>query len=144
MLLWSGMNFSGTTSGQGSRRRDLAEINVTGLVDIIFILLIFFVLTTSFSQSAGVQIELPSAQAADQQFSSDDFIVTLTADGQLLVQGEALDLGALRSRLERFVATKPKGALIVQADAEVAHRRVVEVIDAAKAVGLKSLGIATQ
>lgn len=126
-------------------RRELGEINVTSLVDIIFILLIFFLLTTSFSsESAGLEVELPEASAADMQVAPTDLVVALTKEGDMVVRGETIDLEQLRGLMREHKQQKGGGTVIVQADAEVPHGRVVEVVDMAKAEGVPRLGIATQ
>lgn len=125
-------------------RREGGEINVTSLVDIIFNLLLFFMLTTSFSESAGLEIELPDAAAADVKVEADDLVVALTKEGTVLLRGVAVSVEELEEALRKHKKEEPKGSLIVQADKEVPHGRVVEVIDAAKRVGVPRLGIATE
>lgn len=126
------------------RRRLPVEINVTSLVDIIFNLLLFFMLTTSFSQSAGLEVKLPTASATDAQVRPRDLVVVLTADGHTLIEGKSLTPDQMRARMEKLQDGEKGATVIVQADKEVSHGRVVEVLDAAKSVGLKSVAIATQ
>lgn len=126
------------------RRRVPVEINVTSLVDIIFNLLLFFMLTTSFSQSAGLEVLLPSAATSDSTPTSRDLVVALTRDGHTVVEGQSLTPEQLQERIRRLVTESPGATVIVQADREVSHGRVVEVLDAAKEIGLKSVAIATQ
>lgn len=126
------------------KRRQPAEINVTSLVDIIFNLLIFFMLTTSFSQSSGLEVELPSAAASDAQVQSRDLVVALTRDGHTVVEGKSLSPDELSDRIRSLKDQDPRATVIVQADREVSHGRVVEVLDAAKSAGLKSVAIATR
>lgn len=125
-------------------RRDLGSINVTSLVDIIFNLLLFFMLTTSFTESAGLEIELPSAAAADVEVAPEDLTVALTREGEIVVRGEAVSLEELGEVFRKYKAENRRAAVIVQADQDVPHGRVVEVMDVAKAEGLPRLGIATQ
>ena len=133
------MNFN-----RSSRRRDLPEINVTSLVDIIFNLLVFFLLTTSFSQSAGVEVQLPAAASADTTLTSRDLIVALTQDGRTVVQGRDVDKEGLEAAFKAHKDNPDAGAVVVQADEEVPHGNVVKVIDAAKKFGLTSIAIATR
>lgn len=130
---------------RGEARRDTGSINVTSLVDIIFILLIFFLLTTSFSsESAGLEVDLPEASAADIQVTPGDLTVALTKEGEMLVRGEVVSLDELRQLMRDHKKAQKSATVIVQADAEVPHGRVVAVVDLAKAEGLPRLGIATQ
>jgi biopolymer transport protein ExbD len=125
-------------------RRELGSINVTSLVDIIFNLLLFFMLTTSFSESTGLDVELPEAAAADVKVAPEDLMVALTRTGEIVVRGEAVSLEELTEIFRRHKALGQRSAVIVQADHDVPHGRFVEVVDAAKREGLPRLGIATQ
>lgn len=127
-----------------TQRRQQAEINVTSLVDIIFNLLLFFMLTTSFSQSAGLEVRLPSASATDAQVRPRDLVIALTRDGHTVVEGQSLTPAQLKERVQALKERDAGSTVIVQADKEVSHGRVVEVLDAVKQVGLKSVAIATQ
>jgi biopolymer transport protein ExbD len=128
----------------GKGRRQPSEINVTSLVDIIFNLLLFFLLTTSFSQTSGLEIQLPSANASDMQVSGQDLVVVLTKDGFTLIDGKSVGIAEVEERIAALKNDAAAGAVVVQADSEVAHGRVVEVIDAAKRQKVKSVAIATQ
>ena len=138
-MLRTAMRFSNVES----RRRVPAEINVTSLVDIIFNLLLFFMLTTSFSQSSGLQVELPSASESDAQVGSDDLVIVLTASGEILIDGKVLSLHAVEQAIAQLKARAQDAIVFIQADAEVAHGRVVEVINAAKRQAVHSVAIAT-
>ena len=126
------------------KRRQPVEINVTSLVDIIFNLLLFFMLTTSFSQSAGLQVQLPSASANDTQVRRQDLVIALTRDGHTVIEGKSLSPEQVNARIAALKNRDAKATVIVQADKEVAHGRVVTVLDAAKQAGLKSVAIATR
>jgi biopolymer transport protein ExbD len=131
--------------GSGARaRRSDADINVTSLVDVIFNLLLFFVLSTQFSQSSGLAVELPRASSADAATTPQDLIVALTKDGQLVVNGRAVTKDDLDAELAAFQKAQPRGLVVVQADQDVPHGGVVDVIDRAKAKGLARVVIATQ
>jgi biopolymer transport protein ExbD len=120
-------------------RRELSDINVTSLVDIIFNLLLFFLLTTSFSNPAGLTIDLPEASSSDVVVSEGDLVLALTRDGALSVGDAAVaDVNAL---LKAHQQKYPEGSVLIQADRDVPHGRVVELIDAAKQQGIQRLGI---
>lgn len=125
-------------------RRELGDINVTSLVDIIFNLLLFFLLTTTFSETAGLEIELPEASAADLQIAPDDLAIRLSADGRIFVEEREVSLEALEARLREHQRAAPASVVVLQADTAVAHGRVAEVVDLAKRVGIARFGIATE
>jgi biopolymer transport protein ExbD len=131
-------------SSRRASRRELGAINVTSLVDIIFNLLLFFMLTTSFSESAGLEVELPEASSADVKVRTGDLTVALTRDGEIVVRGVVVSLPELEEIMQKHKEEHGEAALIVQADAEVPHGRVVEVVDRAKKQGFPRLGIAAQ
>lgn len=131
--------------GTGRRgRRELVDINVTSLVDVIFNLLLFFVLTTTFQDSSGLVVDLPKAAAADVTTSPRDVVIALTREGQTVVLGKPVTPEELDETLDAFRASAPDGLVILQADEEVPHGRVVEVMDAAKKKGLSRVVIATR
>ncbi|MBI1948857.1 MAG: biopolymer transporter ExbD [Deltaproteobacteria bacterium] len=138
------MDFSG---GTRRSRRLQVELNVTSFVDIIFNLLVFFILSTSFTTgatSAGLVVDLPAAASADQQVRERDVVVAMTTDGLIVVRGAAVAADALPALLEEWRKDNPTGWVIVQADAAVPHGRVVEVMDRVKSVGIARVLIAAQ
>ena len=123
------------------------ELNVTSFIDIIFNLLVFFILSTSFTTgatSAGLVVDLPAAASADQQVRERDLVVAMTTDGQIVVRGAPVAVDALPALLEEWKKENATGWVIVQADAAVPHGRVVEVMDRVKSVGIARLLIAAQ
>ena len=135
------MNFSGDSKG---RRRAEIAIDITALVDIVFQLIIFFVLTTTFIANPGIQVDLPRASAQEIQHNSDELLVALTREGQIVLHGKAMDLTELGVLFESTAKQSKNTTVILQADKEVAHGRVVQVMDLAKDKGLGHLAIATQ
>jgi biopolymer transport protein ExbD len=125
-------------------RRQSAEINVTSLVDIIFNLLLFFMLTTSFSESGGIEVDLPRASTAAMSTSERDLIIALTENGDIVVKNERVSMDALGQKLEALKARAKKERVIIQADKTVPHGRVVEVMDLIKSKGLGRIAIATE
>lgn len=123
------------------------ELNVTSFVDIIFNLLVFFILSTSFTTgatSSGLVVDLPAAASADQPVRERDVVVAMTTDGLIVVRGAAVAVDALPPLLEEWRKDNPTGWVIVQADAAVPHGRVVEVMDRVKSTGIARVLIAAQ
>ena len=92
---------------RGARSRK-SEINMTPLIDMVFILLIFFIVTTSFVREAGVDVQRPSAQSAETKEKA-NVLLGLTAEGQIFVEGRLLDIRSVRAYMERFLAETPGG-----------------------------------
>lgn len=130
-------------SNHRASRRELSDINVTSLVDIIFNLLLFFMLTTSFSESAGLEIQLPTASQNELQGNDSDLTITLSETGEIIVDGLAISITEIDAVLNNHKKDHPDGIVLIQADTAVPHGKVVELVDAAKRLGLPRLGIAT-
>lgn len=124
---------------------DSLEINITPLIDVVFILLIFFMVTTTFDENAGLQVQLPKAEqrrAAEQ--NAELLTVTITRGGELHIAGKQMSLPDLEKRLRDYAAASPHATLILRADAGTTHGRVVQVMDLAKRLGVSKLAIATE
>jgi biopolymer transport protein ExbD len=132
------------TAHSRKNRRQGAEINVTSLVDIIFNLLLFFMLTTSFSESGGIEVDLPKASTEAMSTSEQDLIIALTENGDVVVKNERVSLDSLGLELERVKSEGTKKRVIIQADRAVPHGRVVEIMDLIKEKGLGRIAIATE
>ena len=127
---------------RGSRSRK-SEINMTPLIDMVFILLIFFIVTTSFVREAGVDVQRPSAQSAETKEKA-NVLLGLTADGQIFVEGRSLDIRAVRAYMERFLAETPEGSVVIVADRESMTGNTVQVLDQCRLAGVKNISIAAR
>ena len=133
------MNFS-----SNKKRRPAIEVNITPLIDIVFILLVFFLITATFSQNPGIEVDLPKASSSTQKEQEDVIIVSLTKEGNLILQGQMFSLDALESELDKMFATRTKATIIIQADAKTHHVNVVKVMDISRKIGFTKLAIATE
>ncbi len=143
------MTYIGDVDFRGGKkaRRMQIELNVTSFVDIIFNLLVFFILSTSFTTgatSSGLVVELPAAAAADKKIQEHDLVIALTKEGLLVVRGKSVGTDDLPPILDDWRKDHPTGMVIIQADAEVLHGRVVEVMDKVKEEGIGRVVIAAQ
>lgn len=126
------------------------EINITPLTDIFLVLLIIFMVGSSVAVDqaksgggAGVRVDLPKGAAKELNAQQRDFPVAVLRDGTVVVEGKAIELDALKERFLAMAKANPDAQVIIQADMGVSHGRVVEVMEAAKAVGISRLAIAT-
>ena len=92
----------------------------------------------------GVRVDLPKGAAKELQAQARDFPVAVLKDGTVVTEGKAIEMGALKERFQRLLREAPEAQAIIQADAGVSHGRVVEVMEAAKTVGIQRLAIATE
>jgi biopolymer transport protein ExbD len=138
------MNFR----GPGSRRAIEFRIDVTNLVDIAFLLIIFFTLSTSFAPSVkggpGINVDLPKASSKDIDKGKKTVVMTLTKDGLTILAGKTISPQEVESALREVSRSSEDVLLIVQADKNVPHGRVVSIMDIAKGLGINRLAIATE
>ena len=127
------------------RRRDSAqdesEVNLTPMLDVVFIMLIFFIVTASFVKESGFEISRPSAATATKK-EKGNILIAITAKNTIWIDRRQVDPRALRANIERLFAENPSGSVVIQADKESKNALLVEVMDAAKLAGVKSVSIA--
>ncbi|MBT3202981.1 MAG: biopolymer transporter ExbD [Gammaproteobacteria bacterium] len=118
-----------------------ATIDLTPLMDIVFIMLIFFIVTTSFIKEAGVDISRPSANTAERK-ERGNILVAITANDQIWIDKRRVDVRAVRANIERLKAENPEGSVVIQADKESKNGLLVQVMDQARLAGVSNISIA--
>ena len=123
---------------------DEVEINITPMLDIVFIMLIFFIVTTSFVKEKGLEVSRPS-NAPPKEIKQDKgpIVIRINSASLISVKGRILEPRAVQANLEREKAEKPTSALIVAAHPEADTEALVTILDAAKAVGIEAVSVAT-
>jgi biopolymer transport protein ExbD len=114
---------------------------MTPMLDVVFIMLIFFIVTTSFVKESGVSVSSPQAQTASQQENVNIFIA-ITADGEVWVDRRPVDPRSVRAIVARLHADNPEGSVIIQADEDSATGMLVEVMDQVRLAGVEKIAIA--
>lgn len=118
-----------------------AAMNITPLIDMVFILLIFFAVNASFVKEAGVEIERPSARTAETQQKA-NIMIAVTQNGEVWVDRQRVDPRSVRGHVERLHAENPEGAVVILAD-ETSHTGlVIEVLDQARLAGVEQVAVA--
>lgn len=125
-----------------SRRPD-PSIDVTPMIDVVFQLLLFFMVTTTFVSSPGIEVDLPRSSADVVLGDDEDVDIWMTTDGALYVDEVAMTTESLRALFQRRATANPNTMVIIKADEGVEHGRVVAVMDLARGKGLTRLAIAT-
>ena len=114
---------------------DEEDVNVTPLLDIVFIMLIFFIVTATFIKEPGVEVQRPEAATGeDQKLVS--ILVAITEDNQVWINNEQVPLEGVRSAVERLRRDNPRGSAVVQTDAEAHTRMMIEVLRAIRDAGV--------
>ena len=119
------------------------EVNLTPMLDVVFIMLIFFIVTASFVKESGIDVNRPNAATAERK-EKGNILVAISEDNQIWIDRRQVDPRALRANIERMHAENPNGAVVIQADEESKNKLLVLVMDAARTVGVKSVSIAAQ
>lgn len=128
-----------------SRRQSggIAEINMTPLIDMVFILLIFFIVTTSFVKETGVEVNRPAADTAVEQEHA-NILVAIRANDEIWIDNRQIDRRAVRANVERLHAENPEGAVIIMADQDARTGLLIEVMDQARLAGVPNVSIAAE
>ena len=126
------------------RASDEAEINITPMLDIVFIMLIFFIVTTSFVKEKGLEVSRPSSSPPKEiKKSKGPIVVKIDANSNIMMKGRMLEKKAVEANLEREKAEKPDSPLIIAAHPDAETDALVTILDAAEAVGVGSVSVAT-
>ncbi len=126
-----------------SKRQDEEEVNLTPMLDVVFILLILFIVTASFVKESGIDINRPAAATAVRK-ERGNILVAITPTGQIWIERRQVDVRAVRANIERLHAENPQGAVVIQADRDSKNGLLVEVMDAAKLAGVENISIAAE
>ncbi len=128
----------------GKAKEDEPRLGIAPLVDIVFLLLIFFMLTSHFEIASGVRIRLP--KVTQKVYNTEEMKVTVLIDraGKIYFKGKKLSLKKLRKKIQDLVEKNGIVHLILEADQDTRHGRVVSVMDAAKSAGVRSIIIAAR
>jgi biopolymer transport protein ExbD len=121
--------------------QDDTELDMTPMLDIVFIMLIFFIVTTSFVKESGVTVSTPQAQTASQQENTNIFIA-ITTEGEVWIDRRPVDPRSVRAIVARLHADNPEGSVIIQVDENAATGMLVEVMDQVRLAGVEGIAIA--
>ncbi|WP_022949146.1 ExbD/TolR family protein [Methylohalobius crimeensis] len=121
--------------------QDSGDINLTPMLDIIFIMLIFFIVTTSFVKEAGIQVNRPSAQTAERQ-ERGNIIVAIRPNGEIWIDKRPVDIRAVRAVVARLKAENPLGTVVIAADREAKVNILTRVMDQIRLAGVTDMAIA--
>ena len=125
------------------REDEDAAIDMTPMLDIVFIMLIFFIVTTSFVKEAGIDVNKPDASQATKKPSANIFIA-IRANGEVWMDKRMVDVERVGANIERLLAEQPTDMVVIQADKDAKHGVVVEVMDQIKEAGIEKISIAAE
>jgi len=125
------------------RQAEDGNLDLTPMMDIVFIMLIFFIVTTSFVKETGVDINRPNAETAERD-EKGNILVAITATNEIWIDKRRVDLKAVRANIERLKIEYPEGSVIIQADKESRSGLLVEAMDQIRLAGVQNISIAAK
>ena len=132
---------SGLIKKEGAE--EAGEIDLTPMLDVVFILLIFFIVTSVFVTEAGIEVSRPEASTADSM-SGDLILIAIGPAGDIWIDGDQVDPRFIRSRFELRLADAPNSSLIIQADRNASNEQVLLILKAAREANIEDVSIAAE
>jgi biopolymer transport protein ExbD len=126
------------------RKREEPRVDLTPMVDVVFLLLIFFMISTTFVETPGISVQLPESSSQREIRVPEEFKVQVTKEGEIYAGEERISLDELRLRLAGYGTKAREMNFALYADREARHGRVVQVMDLAREAGFAKLAIATE
>jgi biopolymer transport protein ExbD len=117
--------------------------DLTPMLDVVFIMLIFFIVTATFIKETGIEINRPDTETAEMK-KTVSLLVAVGADSSVWIDKKKVDIRNVRPLMERLHAENPKGGLVIQADSESKVEKVLAIMDSARAIGISQIAIASE
>lgn len=126
-----------------SQEADEGEIDITPMLDVVFIMLIFFIVTASFVKESGIEVNRPDASTSQSKPRA-NILIAINDLGEIWINKRRVDESQVRANIERMHAENPQGTVVIQADEEAKTAKLVAVMDAARAAGVYDVSLATE
>lgn len=120
-----------------------AGIDMTPMLDIVFIMLIFFIVTTSFVRESGIDINRPTAKTATAK-TKNNILIAIKPDGEVWIDKRPVDIRAVRPNVERLKAENPEAGVVILSDTESKTGNLVKVMDQVRLAGITNISIAAE
>jgi biopolymer transport protein ExbD len=120
------------------------EINLTPMLDVVFIMLIFFIVTASFIKESGIDVNRPDAPITETKPEDANILVVISATDEIWIDRRIIDPRAVRANIERLHAENPKGSVVIQANKKSTNKMLVWVMDSSRSAGVYNISIADQ
>ena len=122
---------------------DESAIDITPMLDVVFIMLIFFIVTATFVKEAGIDVNRPDAATAIKQEKA-NIMIAINENNEIWIDRRQVDIRSVRPNIERLHAENPQGSVVIQADKESKTDTLIKVLDAARSAGVFNVAIAAQ
>ncbi len=128
---------------RSSEEEEESTIDITPMLDVVFIMLIFFIVTATFVKESGIDVNKPDATTAVKQEKA-NILIAINANNQIYIDRRNVDVRRVRPVIERLHAENPQGSVVIQADKESKMDIFIQVWDAAKEAGVDNIAIAAE
>ena len=128
---------------QAVEQDEESAIDITPMLDIVFIMLIFFIVTATFVKESGIDVNRPDANTATQQDRA-NILIAIDDTGAIFIDRRRVEIDAVRANIERLHAENPQGTVVIQADENASTKQLVAVMDASREAGVYDVAIATE
>ncbi|MGB5782326.1 MAG: biopolymer transporter ExbD [Eudoraea sp.] len=118
------------------------EINLTPMLDVVFIMLIFFIVTASFIKETGIDVDRPDAPITPSTPDDSNILVVINALDEIYIENRIIDPKAVKANITRLHAANPEGSVVIQANRKSTNKKLVEVMDASRDAGVFEISIA--
>lgn len=129
--------------GDSDAREDENAIDLTPMLDVVFIMLIFFIVTATFVKEAGVDVERPLASTAERQDLA-NILIAITPEDDVWIDGNRVDVRDMSTLIKRLHAENPQGSVVIQADRDSTHKTLKQVMDAVQKAGVGQVAVAAE
>jgi biopolymer transport protein ExbD len=126
-----------------SQQEEEKVADLTPMLDVVFIMLIFFIVTATFIKETGIEVNRPDTKTAEMK-KTVSLLVAVGPDSSVWIDKKKVDIRNVRPMMERLHAENPKGGLVIQADSESKVEKVLAIMDSARAIGITQVAIASE
>ncbi len=129
--------------GKSSAQEEETTIDITPMLDVVFIMLIFFIVTATFVKEAGIDVNTPDAPTAVKKDKA-NILIAITDKNEIWIDGRVIDHRSVRANIERLHAENPQGSVVIQADELSNNKTLVQVMDASRSAGVYNVALAAR
>ena len=120
-----------------------AEINLTPMLDVVFIMLIFFIVTANFIKEPGLEINRPDSDTAEIQENA-AILIAVGANDEVYMDGRRIDVRQVKANVVKMLADNPQGSVVIQADERAVADTIIKVMDGAREAGVNAISLASE
>ena len=126
----------------GGQEDDTDEINLTPMLDVVFIMLIFFIVTASFVKESGIDVNRPDAPVTETKPEDANILIVIDGNDDIWIDRRVIDPRAVRANIERLHAENPKGSVVIMPNKRSTNKMLVQIMDASRSAGVYNISIA--